>query len=259
MQPTTWFNVVRAATNYRKFLVMSDKVLKRIIGARGGLSTEENLSWLRANCQEFAPIAERIDPEIWREAKEFAESAAEHSRAILSSISFELGGGGFYPLLYFLTRRLQPKVVVETGVAAGFSSFACLAALDKNGAGRLLSSDFPYFRLPNPKRFIGIVVPEKLRSRWCLFVEGDENNLPKILSQVSAVDLFHYDSDKTYSGRQFAIELISKRLASHGVIVMDDIQDNSFFHDLVTTLKSGTPWYVFYFEGKYVGVVGSIQ
>ena len=55
-----------------------------------------------------------------------------------------LGGGGNFILLYFLTRKFN-KVVVETGVAAGWSSLAILGAFEKNGEGKLYSSDFPYF------------------------------------------------------------------------------------------------------------------
>ena len=32
-------------------------------------------------------------------------------------------GGGAYPLLYFLVRRLRPRVVVETGVGTGWRKF----------------------------------------------------------------------------------------------------------------------------------------
>ena len=39
---------------------------------------------------------------------------------------------------------------------------------------------------------------------------------------------------------------------------MDDIQDNSFFYDYVLELVNSN-WYIFKFEGKYIGVVGNFN
>ena len=38
---------------------------------------------------------------------------------------------------------------------------------------------------------------------------------------------------------------------------MDDIQDNSFFHDYILDNQI-EDWNIFYFEGKYIGLIGSI-
>ena len=65
-----------------------------------------------------------------------------------------LGGSSSVLLLYFFTRLLQPKYVVETGVAAGFSSYSILLGLSHNQMN-LFSSDLPYFRQSEPLRFIG--------------------------------------------------------------------------------------------------------
>jgi hypothetical protein len=98
-------------------------------------------------------------------------------------------------------------------------------------AARNACSDFPYFRLPNPESSIGRVVTDELKDNWQLHIEGDEVNLPRILAQVPRVDPFHYDSDKSYSGRSFAVNLIREKLAADGLIVMDDVTDNAWFVD----------------------------
>ena len=94
----------------------------------------------------------------------------------LKKIKYDLGGGGFYPLLFFIVKYIKPNIVVETGVAAGFSSYAILKAIEENKKGRLYSSDFPYFRIPNPEKYIGIIVPEKLKKSWDLLIDGDNIN-----------------------------------------------------------------------------------
>lgn len=250
-------NLLAQAMNPSRFKVMAKKIGLRIADQSGELSREENVAWIKANTSSFETLAKSIDPNLWEESQQVSRRLEEHANQVLAAIEYELGGGGVYPFLYFLTRHLQPMTVVETGVAAGYSSAAFLAALQANGKGRLYSSDFPYFRLPRPERFIGVVVDESLRNRWDLLIEGDEANLPAILARVDHVDLFHYDSDKSYRGRNFALSLVGPKLVPGAVILMDDIQDNSYFHDYVTQ-RGNCPWRIFEFHGKYVGMIGEL-
>ena len=105
--------------------------------------------------------------------------------------------------------------------------------LQKNGKGKLFSSDFPYFRIKDPEKYIGIVVEKKLKNNWHLFVKGDENNLPMIFKKVKQIDIFSYDSDKTYSGKSKTFKKVFNYLTENSVIILDDIQDDSFFYDFV--------------------------
>ncbi|WP_184947383.1 O-methyltransferase [Salinisphaera orenii] len=237
---------------------MLKKLYKRINDTRGERSATENYKWLRENRRSFSAFAESIDQALWRESETVARRITEAADARLREVEYDLGGGGVYPLLYFITRLMRPTVVVETGVAAGYSSAAFLEALEANAHGELYSSDFPYFRIPDPERYIGIVVDDSVKHRWHLYVEGDENNLRAIVDEVPAIDLFHYDSDKSYSGREQAWDQVRARLASNAVVLFDDIQDNSFFMDFVGR-EGREDWYVFEFNDKYIGLVGTLK
>jgi predicted O-methyltransferase YrrM len=251
-------NILTQALHPNRMAVMAKKVGRRLADDRGLLSPRENLAWIEANCSNFAEMAVNFDGSLWKESEEVATQLEARAEAVLRSIEYELGGGGVYRFLYFITRYLQPACVVETGVAAGFSSYAFLAAIERNGKGCLYSSDFPYFRLPQPERLIGVLVEDSLKKNWRLFIEGDEANLPQILAEIAEIDIFHYDSDKSYRGRQFAMSLVAPRLAAGGIILMDDIQDNSFFHDYI--IQQSVPhWRVFEFHGKYVGMIGELK
>lgn len=81
------------------------------------------------------------------------------------------------------------------------------------------------------------------------------SNLPHILAQVPRVDLFHYDSDKTYSGRAFAVELVRKKLAEDGLIVMDDLSNNSWFYE---EAERGPDPYAVFDDPARFGVLGEI-
>lgn len=257
MQSNNLRNILAQARNPGRFAVMSKKVLKRFLDHSGKHTQQENIAWLKSCCSSFEELAVCLDADLWNEAKQAAEELEQHAQKILNNIEFDLGGGGGYPFLYFITRYLKPDTVIETGVAAGFSSYAFLSAISANQKGTLYSSDFPYFRLPEPERYIGIVVKESLKRNWNLYLEGDEANLPKILQKIDNIDLFHYDSDKSYSGRELAMAKVKTRMNNKGVILMDDIQDNSYFYDYVENEKPES-WYVFEFEGKYIGMIGTI-
>jgi predicted O-methyltransferase YrrM len=213
--------------------VIAGKLRRRV--SNDGKRRDAAVSWYAARRVSPTAYCEAIDPELALEAASFGEEVRARARAMSAEVGFELGSGGRYELLYFLTRLHRPRAVVETGVAYGYSSYAFLRALERNGdGGRLWSSDFPFFRMPNPERFVGILVPDGLRTNWSLHTSGDAANLPEILAEVDAIDLFHYDSDKTSRGRAFGCDLVLPKLAARGVFLMDDIQDNAFFRDYVT-------------------------
>ncbi len=192
-------------------------------------ASRESEKWCRERAQDFASLATSLDARLWQETKTFSGRFAERARSTLKQFNVDLGGGGFYPLLYFVTRYRRPNIVVETGVAAGFSSHAILAAMQPNGHGHLYSSDFPNFRLHNPESFVGVLGDKELRSRWSFSMLGDRRNIPELLKEVSAVDMFHYDSDKSYSGRDFALRSIGPVLSAQSVVVMDVFRTTSSF------------------------------
>lgn len=235
---------------------LTHKVKMRVLNQSVDAHAEaQSRAWCEEHVEDYAVLAERLDSALWRESQKFAEDVKVYAGHKFKSLGIDLGeGGGNYAILYFLVRRLRPTTVVETGVAAGFSSQAVLEALRINGGGKLYSSDFPLFRQQEPERWIGVLVEEKLKANWELHIAGDRKNLPEILKKVTNIDLFHFDSDKTVSGREFALSTVQPHLTPEAVIVMDDIQDNLHFRDLVQ--KRGVPFKVFGFEGKYQGVIG---
>lgn len=257
MHKLTFINVLKQAKKPSRFYVILKKVLKKIYDAQGRHTEIQNIQWLKSNSSDFELVAIDIDKKLWEESIEVSNFIDQKSGEKLKEISVTLGGGGIYPFLYFITRLLKPENIVETGVGAGFSSQAFLLGIEKNQHGRLYSSDFPYFRLDNPEKYIGVLVDDDLKRNWDLYIEGDEINLTKILNKIDSVELFHYDSDKTYSGREKAMKTILPYVSKKGVVLMDDIQDNSFFYDYVEEIKP-SEWYVFKFNSKYVGLIGNL-
>lgn len=238
----------------RNFIIMLKKLAKRLEGDNSSAA----LQWAKNNAYITTDeLCQTIDEKLFQSIKKDVGNVEAKANSKLENIGLDLGGGGNYVLLHFLVRKFKPTIVVETGVAAGWSSLAILEALEKNGRGDLYSSDFPYFRLQNPEKYVGIVVDSPvLKMRWNLDVRGDEFALPDIISSLGdkKIDLFHYDSDKSYSGRKFALKVIKNNLSPDCVIVFDDIQDNLHFKDLVE--GAHVNYKVVEFQGKYVGIIG---
>lgn len=237
--------------------ILVQKIRRRIFDNSNNVVSPGILNWLNKNAVDFNKFAENLDPELWEESKAFWHDFKKQAVTKLESLPITLGGPGIYPLLYFIVRYSKPKTVVETGVAAGFSSQAFLKAMSKNGQGKLYSSDYPYFRIKDPEQYIGVLVDAELKNNWELFIKGDSVNLPLIVNDVDQIDIFHYDSDKSYDGRENALEIIKPKMVSNSLILIDDINDNSHFFDTVQN-KNITDYSIFKFKDKYIGMIGRL-
>lgn len=149
--------------------------------------------------------------------------------------------------LYALVRTLEPETVVETGVCNGVSSLCLLLGLAENGAGRLLSVDYPYradrdleaFRAETfegyggaavpPGEEPGWIVPGELRDRWTLVLGRSRRELPRLLTGTDAIDLFLHDSEHSLPCMMFEFELAWEWLRPGGLILSDDIGWNDAF------------------------------
>jgi len=247
-------NIIRNIVKPSYFPVITRKTISRFTETKYNRDRSKVLNWCQKNKEDWECYARQLDSSLWSESKAFSQLLKIEAEKKLKTLDINLGGGGNYPLLYFVTRLLKPEAIVETGVAAGYSTTAILKAILKNGKGYLYSSDFPYFRLNTPEKYIGVLVDNDLRNNWQLYIEGDQKNLKTISHNVRTIDLFHYDSDKTYGGRYQALKSLSPNFTPRTVIIMDDIQDNFFFRDYVE--QNQLSFKIFSFENKYVGVIG---
>jgi hypothetical protein len=133
-----------------------------------------------------------------------------------------------------LTHHQQPSVVVETGVARGFTTRMVLEALDAQGFGRLYSIDLP----PplDPQRLtveVGAAVSEPLKKRWTLIEGSSRLRLPGLLRDLGTVDMFIHDSRHTRRNIRFELELAWRALRPGGFLLADDIHGTVAFEECV--------------------------
>jgi len=166
----------------------------------------------------FEPIREKFKDVFFK-----AEQAAK-------GCPVKMGGAGSLDLLYWVAESLHAKRVIETGVAYGWSSLAILLSLKNRDSTKLVSTDRPYINLDNDE-YVGCVVPHELKAPWTVIAQADREALPKALRVLPTIDMCHYDSDKTHSGRIWAYARLWKALRPGGCLLSDDISDNLGFRD----------------------------
>lgn len=158
--------------------------------------------------------------------------------------------------LYGLIRDYQPKILVETGVCNGVSTAVILAALEKNGQGKLHSIDLPEFTdtdytegdfwegkkgavIPKEKP-PGWIIPDDLKSRWELQLGRSDEVLPSLLDTLGTIDFFLHDSEHSYQCMTAEYHAAWGHLAEGGILASDDISWNTAFQDFAK-VKGRTP------------------
>lgn len=163
-------------------------------------------------------------------AFEAAEAPKAQQKLNDSGMTQDIGAANMQ-VLYCLAEHHDAANILETGVAYAWSSLAILHSLHSRDKGHLISNDLP----PTAnfsEDYIGMLVPEEMKSRWTFIRGADRESLKKIHLDGKRFDLMHYDSDKTYEGRRWSYAFIYDHLLKPGGILMsDDIDDNYGFKD----------------------------
>jgi predicted O-methyltransferase YrrM len=237
------------------FNAVIKKIFIKLFDIKTFLYKNKNLDLLKKNSIQMNSFLENINSELNKESVNISKFIKKESLKKIKKIKYNLGGSANLVLLYFITRFFKPKFILETGVAAGFSSYAFLKAIKKNKKGVLYSSDLPYFRIKNPSKYIGIIVPQGLKSNyWHLYTEGDSVNIFNIRKKVKTFDLIHYDSDKSYLGRYFFFKNIESMIKQNTIIIMDDLHNNIFFFDYIRENKI-TNYKIIENNNHFVGLI----
>jgi len=197
----------------------------------------KNTLWVEWHNKQFNTWAIKKNKIIFDQANNFYSSFYLEKKIKLKSLPISggdkkaiEGGGGNETLLYFLTRLIGAKNVLETGVSAGASTRSILEALKLNNQGKLYSSDLATVL---KKSQVGILVKEDLKKNWYLYEKGDEKNLPLIFQKEKKFDLVYYDSVKSYQAKKWFHSIIIKNI-NPKIIIYDDIERDNFFSECIS-------------------------
>lgn len=164
--------------------------------------------------------------------------------------------------LYSIIRITTPSIIVETGVANGFSTLHFLQALKLNEMGHLYSVDFPFHgddnlenhrdqtypgyggaAIPSRKK-PGWIIPENLKSRWTLKLGKSQKILPEIFTEIDDIDLFFHDSEHSMSAMLFEFDLAWNHLKTGGFLVSDDVTKNNAFQQFQRDRSHASSGYI---------------
>jgi hypothetical protein len=145
--------------------------------------------------------------------------------------------------LYALVKAIKPNIFVETGVAAGVSSYFILKAMKENKKGKLVSIDLPNYtnrkgyinkegvldKVYTPKKKgVGWIVPDEFRKRWQLMLGDSMKILPKLKGNI---DIFYHDSDHSYECMSYEYNWALHKKIQY--ITSDDITGNNAWKDFI--------------------------
>jgi hypothetical protein len=143
----------------------------------------------------------------------------------------------FARAVWCLALHTRPEKTIETGVARGVTTRIILEALEQVGSGHLWSIDRP----PLDRQLhgqIGAAVPARLRDRWTLVRGTSRRKLPGVLSRAGSIDLFVHDSLHTDRNLRFELARAWAAMRGAGVLVADDVDQNSAFQPFVASVPS---------------------
>jgi hypothetical protein len=145
------------------------------------------------------------------------KSRAQSPRLQFFDSIYDLGPGAS-ALVFILCLISTPKKIIETGVAAGFSSNVILSALEKNNHGTLVSLDIT--------DKVGELIDADLKNRWSLEVLPPYKRLAafnSFLERNYETTMFLHDSDHSVSWQISEFQGVMDWLPSIKYIIFDDI------------------------------------
>ena len=147
-----------------------------------------------------------------------------HLRMTIPRLSFAAPYGSIGLLacshIYSIIRERQPDTIIETGIGRGVTSTFILAALQKNGHGKLISID--------KGTETGQLVVNGLKLNWERKIGKTSDVLPTI---DQPIDIFLHDSLHTYDNMSFEFEWANQHLPSGGLVLSHDIGTNNSIYD----------------------------
>jgi len=215
---------------------------------------DEATEWCKQNSinQEDA-LNKLIGNNTFKKLDELYPNEIKTAKDIAFNCPVKMGGEGAVSFLYHLVKESKSKTIIETGVAYGWSSLAILLAIKDVNNALLISNDMPYIKMDNDD-YVGCVIPENLKSKWDLQRQPDIKGIPLALKKFNNnIDLCHYDSDKSYTGRMWSAPILWDALKTGGFFISDDINDNIAFKHFCENVDR-TPIIIEHL-GKYVGVI----
>ena len=138
--------------------------------------------------------------------------------------------------LFSICVKNKPEIVIETGVANGFSSSYFLLAMNQNQKGKLISID-DIVRPWQTKEKIGRAIPDQLKYRHTLIVGDSKIELKKLVKNLDEIDIMMHDSSHTYQHMMNEFKIVWPHIKKNGLLLSDDVSQNDAFLDFADMIN----------------------
>jgi len=156
------------------------------------------------------------------------EKFAREAEEINSALEPKLGGRRLWAIskhervaLYCVTRLLNPRIAVETGVGSGVSTTFILSGLEN---GVLHSFDLGAKYGDEQQAYpVGFIIPEELKKKWVLHVGDSKKLLGPFFDSLKdeKIQLFLHDGEHTYTNVHSELTLAWTHM-DRGAILIDN-------------------------------------
>ena len=92
--------------NPSRLVELIRKTVKRFFENKNSISIPDYNKWLESNLVDFSTFAKNLDADLWQSSVQFSNELKEAAAIKLKDIPYDLGGGGIYPILYFVTIKI---------------------------------------------------------------------------------------------------------------------------------------------------------
>jgi predicted O-methyltransferase YrrM len=133
-------------------------------------------------------------------------------------------------------RHLNPKKVLETGVARGVTSVFALSAMAQcnGGDGRLWSIDLPPM-MSGWHEQSKVLVDETAWPDWTYIRGSSRRTMSSTCTSMGSIDIFIHDSLHTPQTMKYEFEKAWPFMRPGSLLISDDVEGNSAFVDFVTS------------------------
>ena len=159
----------------------------------------------------------------------------------MKSVGLKVGEGhdadeNLAHVVWCAIRHLNPKKVLETGVARGVTSVLALGAMaqSSDGDGRLWSIDLPPM-MSGWHEQSKVLVDETAWPDWTYIRGSSRRTMSSTCTSMGSIDVFIHDSLHTPQTMKYEFEKAWPFMHSGSLLISDDVEGNSAFVDFVTS------------------------
>ena len=151
----------------------------------------------------------------------FSESSQKDPRKELGDLFPKIWDSGprYLALIEQVVLEIEPKVVVETGVAHGISSRHILQVFDTLERKTGFESKLHSIDVDARTRWPDLAED----SRWTFHLLEGDHQIQEVLEGIGPIDLFIHDSDHSYGTQMREYQTAWRLLNPGGVLISDDV------------------------------------